>query len=300
MTSQHDVHTNDTHTHEETGTLSRSLQKTLHLSRRVSSPGQTRHLCDFLLHPFPPVPPRCCWAACGQSSIFVQSHTAKWEAPTRAIQMSAQAINSEVSTQICHSTPYSSISDPLWVVRATLQTRCVFAWHTLSVCATSTAARIPCVNQVYLLVAVSMWPSCKRHSKLPNPWNTWSRVPPWFWQSLRSPFLCAKYEHRTVSFAFNSSYWPDLFWSHFLLTWSSFRFVIEGLDVHRSSHKDDQLDLSTTLTLRVSRYFFEASDKNITLNTCSRFFPFSVISLLIWRALEFQTEMTLLVQSSTT
>jgi hypothetical protein len=37
-----------------TGSLSQSLQKTLHLSRSVSSPGYTRHLCDFLLHPLHP------------------------------------------------------------------------------------------------------------------------------------------------------------------------------------------------------------------------------------------------------
>ena len=43
-------HTNGTDTHEESG---RSWRKTLLLSRHVLSPGQTRHLCDFLL-PWPP------------------------------------------------------------------------------------------------------------------------------------------------------------------------------------------------------------------------------------------------------
>jgi len=51
------THTNDTDTHEETGRNSHSWRKTLLLSLCVLSPGQTRHLCDFLLHPpHPPVP----------------------------------------------------------------------------------------------------------------------------------------------------------------------------------------------------------------------------------------------------
>ena len=43
------------------------------------------------------------------------------------------------------------------------------------------------------------------HSKLPSPWNISFPLPSWTWLSLRSPDLCAKYEHRTVSCAFSSS-----------------------------------------------------------------------------------------------
>jgi hypothetical protein len=46
---------------------------------------------------------------------------------------------------------------------------------------------------------------CRPHSQLSNPWNASSDVPPRFGQSLRSPDLCAKYEHRTVSCAFSNS-----------------------------------------------------------------------------------------------
>ncbi len=72
---------------EETGTLSRSLKKALHLSRRVSSPGQTRHLCAFLLHsPHPPDPLHAdpWWYPCVKTcSSENQSDTCAWRrAPT--------------------------------------------------------------------------------------------------------------------------------------------------------------------------------------------------------------------------
>jgi len=44
-------HTNGTDTHEESGRNPHSWRKTLLLPRHVLSPGQTRYLCDFLLHP---------------------------------------------------------------------------------------------------------------------------------------------------------------------------------------------------------------------------------------------------------
>jgi hypothetical protein len=43
------------------------------------------------------------------------------------------------------------------------------------------------------------------HSKLPSPWRTSFPLPSWIWRSLRSPHLCAKYEHRTVSCAFSTN-----------------------------------------------------------------------------------------------
>ncbi len=49
--------TNDTDTHEETGRNPHSWQKTLLLSRRVLSPGQTRLTTLVRLPPTPPHPP---------------------------------------------------------------------------------------------------------------------------------------------------------------------------------------------------------------------------------------------------